>query len=124
MKAVRRSGTGPETAVADALRGAGVRFRRNTRALPGSPDLSNARRRVAIFVHGCYWHHHSGCRYATVPKRNRRFWLAKMAANKLRDRKKASELRRLGFRVITVWECETRRPGFAGRFVQRLEGRK
>lgn len=102
------------------MRRAGIRFRTNCADLPGSPDLSNRRRRIAVFVHGCYWHHHTGCKYATVPKRNRAFWLAKLEANKRRDRRKARELRKLGFKVVTVWECETRRPGFADRLAARL----
>jgi DNA mismatch endonuclease (patch repair protein) len=122
MKAVRQKGTTPELAVARVLRKAGLHFRPNSRTLPGSPDLSNQRRRLAIFVHGCYWHHHTGCRYATVPKRNRSFWLEKMAANKRRDRRKVRELQKLGFRVLTVWECETRRPGFEGWLLNRVEG--
>lgn len=106
LSRVRRARTEPEEIVARALRDAGLAYRRNVRGLPGSPDFANATRGWAIFVNGCFWHRHTGCRRATVPKNNRDFWLAKFAANRSRDAVKIRALRALGFRVLVIWECE------------------
>lgn len=109
MKRVRRSNTAPEQQVAAILRELGIRVRRNVKGLPGTPDFANQRRNLAIFVHGCFWHGHSGCKQATLPKSNTAFWRVKIESNRRRDRRKATELRRLGFRVITVWSCRPER---------------
>jgi DNA mismatch endonuclease Vsr len=103
---IRRHGTRPEMEIRRLLHASGVRYRTSNRDLPGSPDLANRVRRWAIFVHGCFWHGHDGCRRATIPKRNRGFWVEKFAANRKRDRRKTAELQALGYRVFTVWECE------------------
>jgi len=87
----------------------GVRFRVSNRDLPGSPDIANRRRRWAIFVHGCFWHSHRGCVRATVPKRNRAFWVAKFAANRARDARVVRELQGRGYRTLVIWECDARR---------------
>ncbi len=107
MARVRQKGTAPEMAVAAALRGLGRTYRLNVRALPGAPDFANRRRKWAIFVHGCFWHRHTGCKRATIPKSNEAFWLSKFKANRARDAKAVRTLRRVGFRVAIVWECET-----------------
>lgn len=120
MSRIRQAGTQPELVVRAALRCIGIGYRLNTRDLPGSPDVANKGRRWAIFVHGCYWHHHTNCARATVPKRNREFWLGKFATNRRRDARAIRELRAEGFRVIIVWECQTRRPV---ELVQRLKRR-
>lgn len=106
MKRVRQSGTSAEEAVAVALRLAGMSYRRNAKTLPGAPDFSNKSRKWAIFVNGCFWHHHKTCRRGTIPKQNRAFWLEKFAANRKRDALKARLLRGRGFHVAIVWECE------------------
>lgn len=107
MRAVRRSGTSAEIVVADVLRSLGVVYRRNVRSLPGSPDFANKKRRWAIFVNGCFWHHHTNCRRATVPKTNPGFWRSKFEDNRARDARAARALRSAGYRVAVVWECET-----------------
>ncbi|MBK6941513.1 MAG: DNA mismatch endonuclease Vsr [Planctomycetes bacterium] len=107
MSRVRRQGTTPELAVEAALRRLRRTFARNDGSLPGSPDFSSRRARWVVFVHGCFWHRHDGCRKTTTPVRNRRFWLAKFRSNRARDRRVTSALRLLGFRVVVVWECET-----------------
>jgi DNA mismatch endonuclease (patch repair protein) len=105
---VRQAGTAPELVVRRALNALGVRFRVRNRDLPGAPDIANRSRRWAIWVHGCFWHAHQGCPRATVPKRNRDFWLGKFEANRSRDLRVAGELNEMGFQTIVVWECETR----------------
>lgn len=109
MRRIKRKGTAPELIVRDWIRLHGLRYRLNVTSLPGSPDLANRSKRWVIFVHGCFWHGHPNCRAATVPKRNSKFWIAKISTNRNRDQRKASELRQLGFDVFTVWECETKR---------------
>mgnify|MGYP002814667816 CR=1 FL=1 len=106
MGRVRREGTQPEAIVRRTAWRLGLRLRRPARRLPGSPDLANLGRGLAVFIHGCFWHGHRGCVRATVPKRNRPFWIAKFERNRARDRKVVRELRDLGFRVVTIWECE------------------
>jgi DNA mismatch endonuclease (patch repair protein) len=102
---VRQKKTAPEEEVARALRDLGLAYRRNVKTLPGSPDFANVRRRFAIFVNGCFWHAHTGCRKATTPKNNRAFWQAKFAANRARDAAAIRALRARGFRVMVIWEC-------------------
>lgn len=97
------------------LRKLGIRMRRNVKGLPGTPDFANKSRKIAIFVHGCFWHGHLGCRNAILPKRNAEFWAEKIAANRVRDRRKAAALRREGFHVITVWSCAPQRVAVAVR---------
>lgn len=106
MQRVRRSGTPAEDEVARACRELGLSYRRNVKSLPGSPDLANKTRRWAVFVNGCFWHAHTGCKKATIPKRNNEFWTSKFKANRRRDAKKLRELRALGYRVLLVWECQ------------------
>lgn len=106
MRAVPRERTTPELAVARFLRSRGLRFRTNVRSLPGSPDLANKTRKFAVYVHGCFWHRHSGCKKATTPKDNAEFWRTKFDENVARDRRKERALRNLGFEVVVVWECE------------------
>jgi DNA mismatch endonuclease, patch repair protein len=106
MRRVRRAGTAAEASIALILSEAGMRYRKNVKSLPGSPDFANKTRRWAVFVNGCFWHHHRNCRRATIPKRNRGFWIEKFNANKARDAAKTRALRRMGFRVMTIWECE------------------
>jgi len=106
MKRVRQRGTGVEDCVAKALRSHRVYYRRNVRNLPGTPDFANKSKHWAIFVNGCYWHHHKNCSRATVPTRNRDFWTKKFSANRSRDAVKIRVLRNLGFRVTIIWECQ------------------
>lgn len=119
MRSVRRHGTAAEEAVRRALWALGVRCRQNVNRLPGSPDLVSFPRKLAVFVHGCFWHSHPRCTFASVPRSNTQFWKAKLNANVLRDRRKSRELRELGYRVVVVWECQTRR-GDLGQRISRL----
>jgi DNA mismatch endonuclease (patch repair protein) len=121
MSKVRQHGTGPELAVRALLRDLGRPFRTNGKGLPGSPDIYSVGGKRALFVHGCFWHRHPGCRAATTPTRNRRFWLAKFLANVARDDHNIRRLRRLGYRVMTVWECQLKSPAKLVRLKRRLD---
>lgn len=121
MGRVRQRGSAAELAVAALLRRLGAAYRKNVRRLPGSPDFANRKRRWAVFVNGCFWHRHTGCARATTPKANREFWLEKFAANRARDARAVRQLRRMGFRVLIVWECQV--PTAEGRLSKILEPR-
>jgi DNA mismatch endonuclease (patch repair protein) len=90
------------------LFGAGYRFRLHRRDLPGTPDIVMTGRKIAIFVHGCFWHAHTGCRYAKIPATRPDFWIAKFQANVERDQEAIEKLTAMGWRVLCVWECATR----------------
>lgn len=105
MRRVRQKRTSAEEAVARSLRATGIGYRRNVTTLPGSPDFANKSRKWALFVNGCFWHHHTNCKRATIPKANAAFWREKFAANRKRDAAKVRLLRRAGYRVLLVWEC-------------------
>jgi len=107
MSRIRGRDTKPELAVRSALHGLGFRFRVNKRELPGCPDIVLTRHRVVVLVHGCFWHRHRSCRFAYIPRSRVSFWSKKFEKNVERDSLKAKELRRLGWRVIVVWECQT-----------------
>jgi DNA mismatch endonuclease (patch repair protein) len=108
MKAVRQRNTKPEIAVRRVLHRVGVKYRLCPPGLPGRPDIANATRNWCIFVHGCFWHGHEDCPLFTVPKTNTEWWKHKVADNRARDLRKESGLRKLGFRVAVIWQCETR----------------
>lgn len=108
MRAVKRAHTAPEIVVRQALHALGLRFRLHRRDLPGSPDIVLPKFRTVVFVHGCFWHRHPDCRYATTPKSRQEYWLPKFEANVERDARKEAQLRDLGWRVVVMWECETK----------------
>lgn len=108
MRAVKRANTAPEIKVRQVLHALGLRFRLHRRDLPGSPDVVLPRFRTVIFVHGCFWHRHPDCRYTTTPKTRQEYWLPKFAANIERDFRNEAQLQALGWRVLLVWECETK----------------
>jgi DNA mismatch endonuclease, patch repair protein len=116
MKSVGQRNTRAEREVGVILRGIGVSYRLSNRDLPGSPDFANRRRRWAVFVNGCFWHGHKNCpktksgREPRVPEGNRGYWREKLTQNRVRDARKCRDLRRLGFRVVLVWECQLRDP--------------
>ena len=108
MRSVRQKKTKPEMIVRRALHGIGYRFRTNLRVLPGSPDIVFTARHKAVFVHGCFWHRHPGCKLASTPGIHQDFWSTKFEANVKRDARKVCELEKAGWGVMTVWQCETR----------------
>lgn len=109
MSCIKGKNTKPEEIVRKALFAKGFRYRKNDRRLPGTPDIVLPKYRTVIFVNGCFWHGHTGCKYYVVPKTNTEFWLNKINSNIDRDEKKASQLKKLGWRIITVWECELKK---------------
>lgn len=102
--------TKPELLVRSILHRNGYRFRLHKKGLPGKPDIVLAKYKTVVFVHGCFWHRHKGCRDATVPKSNTEFWLQKFMQNVNRDKVNQDALRLLGWKVIIVWECATAKP--------------
>ena len=105
MAAIRGRNTKPELLVRRFLHSRGLRFRIHVGHLPGRPDIVLPKYRAVVFVNGCFWHQHSNCRYAVMPKSNRTFWEAKLTANRDRDERNILRLRHAGWRVYTVWEC-------------------
>ena len=122
MRAVKGRDTTPELAVRRILREAGVGYRLGGCGLPGRPDLVMKGRRVAIFVHGCFWHGHDCPRGSRKPKTNAGYWSAKIARNRARDAVATAALRSAGWRVVTVWECEMKTAAFAGALVAEVRG--
>ena len=106
MSHIRSANTKPEVAVRNALWRKGYRYRINDRRLPGKPDIVLPKYRTAIFVHGCFWHGHQGCKYFVTPKTNTDFWVKKICRNRERDEEVRMLLENAGWDVITVWECD------------------
>jgi DNA mismatch endonuclease (patch repair protein) len=108
MARVRSADTKPELVLRKALHASGYRFRLHVRSLPGCPDIVMRKHRCAVFVHGCFWHGHEGCRFFRIPKTRPEFWSAKIVANRDRDRRSIEALLGADWRVLVVWECATR----------------
>lgn len=110
MSGIRGKDTKPELALRRSLHARGFRFRLHSGKVHGRPDLVLPKHRAVVFVHGCFWHRHEGCRYTTIPETRPEFWLAKFDANVARDRTVRTTLLGGGWRVATVWECALRKP--------------
>ena len=110
MSGIRGKDTKPELALRRALHARGFRFRLHSKKVHGRPDLVLPKYRAVVFVHGCFWHRHKGCRYATTPATRSEFWQAKFAANVARDSSVRGALLDEGWRVATIWECALRKP--------------
>lgn len=108
MAAVKQKNTTPEIIVRQCLHKKGLRFRLHRRDLPGTPDIVLPKLRLAIFVHGCFWHQHLHCRRATFPKTNQDFWKKKFEKNLTRDKLSKRQLESAGWQVAVIWECETK----------------
>lgn len=120
MQAVRSGDTLPEMTVRRALWAVGLRYRLHDRHLPGRPDVVLAGRRIAIFVHGCFWHGHPGCPRHRIPKTRSEFWRAKIERNQERDRTAAAALEAAGWKVMVIWGCETENPREVATFAARV----
>jgi DNA mismatch endonuclease (patch repair protein) len=106
MSRIRGKDSQPELALRRVLHHLGLRYRLHAKDLPGKPDLVFPRYKAVVFVHGCFWHRHEGCKIATTPKSNTQFWIEKFNKNKVRDAYVADSLKNLGWRVFVVWECD------------------
>ncbi len=119
MSRVRAKDTAPEMLVRRLVYSMGYRYRLHDRSLPGTPDLVFRKARKLVFVHGCFWHRHAGCALARWPKSRQKFWREKLEGNLARDRKNMGRLRRAGWGVMVVWECQLSKPA---RLEQRIRG--
>jgi len=108
MSKIRSKNTKPELALRKALFARGFRYRVNDKHLSGKPDIVLPKYKTVIFLHGCFWHRHEGCKYAYTPKTNTKFWVDKITSNAERDKVNLQKLTALGWNVLTVWECEIR----------------
>lgn len=111
MAGIKGTNTKPEIALRKAMHALGLRFRLHAKGMPGRPDIVLPRWKAVIFVHGCFWHRHEGCRYATVPATRPEFWNAKFAANVARDHRNLESLGEAGWRTRIVWECDLKARG-------------
>lgn len=109
MSRIRSKDTKPEEIVRKYLFSKGLRFRKNDRRYPGHPDVVLPKYKTVVFVNGCFWHRHEGCRYARTPATNREFWNQKFERNVERDAREQKELQEMGWKVIVVWECELKK---------------
>lgn len=106
MSCIKCKNTKPEEIVRKYLFSCGFRYRKNDKRYPGTPDIVLPKYKTAIFINGCFWHGHSGCRYFVVPKTNTEFWVNKINRNIERDKEKIAQLRKMGWNVIVLWECD------------------
>lgn len=111
MASIKGTNTRPEIALRKALHALGLRFRLHDKRLPGRPDIVMPRWNTVIFIHGCFWHRHQGCRYATFPATRPEFWRQKFAENVARDQRNLEDLGAAGWRTYIVWECELKAVG-------------
>ena len=109
MSRIKSKDTKPEILVRSYLFSRGLRFRKNDKRYPGSPDIVLPKYNTMVFVHGCFWHLHEWCKYARIPKSNVEYWKKKLYRNKERDEHNQKELKEMGWKVITVWECELKK---------------
>ena len=123
MRAVKSRGTAPELKVRRAAHALGLRFRLGRSDLPGKPDLVFPSRRIALFVHGCFWHGHDCARGARMPHTNRTYWQAKIARNMERDAASLASLRKLDWKPAVIWECETKDAARLARLITRRVGK-
>ena len=119
MSCIKNKNTKPEDLVAKFLFSRGFRYRRNVKNLPGTPDIVLKKYNTVIFVNGCFWHMHEGCKNFVWPKDNEEFWRNKLLRNKERDAEKIGQLKKLGWKVITVWECQLKHNNYK-RFMEIL----
>jgi DNA mismatch endonuclease (patch repair protein) len=122
MSRVRGKDTAPELIVRRLLHSMGLRYRLHQRSLPGVPDIVFPSRKKVIWVHGCFWHHHDGCRLATVPKTNPKFWTEKFRKNVTRDKSNAESIAALGWKSLTVWQCELKKHETLARRLKKFVG--
>jgi DNA mismatch endonuclease (patch repair protein) len=109
MSQIKGAETKPEIQVRKYLFSKGLRYRKNVKTLPGKPDIVLPKYKTIVLVHGCFWHGHKNCKYSALPQTNTEFWKEKIGKNVIRDAKVKKELKKLGWKVIDVWQCKTRK---------------
>lgn len=109
MSRIRSNNTNPEKIVRSYLFSKGLRFRKNDKRYPGHPDIVLPKYNTIVFVHGCFWHRHEGCRYATTPSTNVEYWQRKFQTNAFRDKRDQEQLERMGWHVLIIWECQLKK---------------
>ena len=112
MSRIRSKNTKPELIVRKVLHNSGIRYRLHAKNLPGKPDLSNKSKKFAIFVNGCFWHQHKGCKRANIPKSNTSYWIPKLEKNVNRFKENLDRLDTMGYRTAVIWECEVKNVNF------------
>lgn len=123
MSRIRATETKPEKIVRKFLFSKGFRFRKNSKSLPGKPDVVLAKYKTVIFIHGCFWHGHKNCKAAKLPSTRKKFWTDKISGNKMRDRKIYNQLKKLDWQVITVWQCQIKNKNKKEISLSRLEAK-
>lgn len=106
MRRIKSKDTSPELIVRKIIHKMGYRFRLHRKDLPGKPDLTFPSKKKVVFVHGCFWHQHENCEISRIPKSNRQYWVPKLRRNKFRDQEHQNSLKKLGWKVLVIWECE------------------
>lgn len=124
MSHIRSKNTKPEQLVRQALWHQGFRYRLHVKDLPGKPDIVLPKYKTAIFINGCFWHGHEGCKDFVIPKSNTAFWLDKIGKNKARDARDEAALNVAGWKVVTIWECELKKPRFDDTVSSLMKGLK
>ena len=120
MAAIKSKNTKPEIAVRKLLHSMGYRFRLHRKDLPGSPDIVLPKYKTVIFVHGCFWHRHENCKYASNPKTRKEFWENKFKANVKRDLEIQGKIKNIGWQSLVIWECDTRNISFMKNKIEKL----
>jgi DNA mismatch endonuclease, patch repair protein len=115
MSRIRGTDTRPEMIVRSFLHRQGFRFRVHVTSLPGKPDIVLPKHNCVVFVHGCFWHHHKNCPRASMPASRRAFWMKKILGNAARDQFTIKQLRKMGWNIVVIWQCELRNPQLLGR---------
>ena len=123
MRRIKSKGMKPELLVCSLAHKMGYRFRLHRRDLPGKPDLVIGPRRKAVFIHGCFWHQHPGCREGRLPASNQSYWKPKLARNVARDAEAIIELRARGWKTLVIWECETEEQNYLKRTIRTFLGK-
>lgn len=122
MRHIHGKDTGPEKKIRSTIHRMGFRYRMYVPNLPGKPDLVFPGKKRVIFVHGCFWHHHKNCKRGNFPKSRKDYWIPKLLRNQARDVKNAAKLRRLGWKVMVIWQCEISDMGKLSRRIARFLG--
>lgn len=123
MASIKGKDTRPELTVRRFLHSKGIGYRLHRKELPGKPDIVMKNRRTVIFVNGCFWHRHQGCKFSYNPKSNSEFWQRKFQNNVARDENNYKSLKKLGWKVIIIWECEVKNDTFQKKLLEQLEGK-